>query len=66
MVMRGPGVPKGARIEAMALNIDLAPTLAEIAGVEAPDYVDGRSFLPLLSDPDAPWRRQLPDRAPAA
>ena len=56
MVMRGPGVPVGERIEAMVGNIDLAPTIAEIARVETPDFVDGRSFLPLLQDSDQPWR----------
>ena len=35
MVVRGPGVPAGARIDAMVLNIDLAPTFAEIAGHRA-------------------------------
>jgi N-acetylglucosamine-6-sulfatase len=56
MVMRGPGVSVGARVEALVVNIDLAPTFADIAGVEAPDFVDGRSFLPLLQDPAQPWR----------
>jgi arylsulfatase A-like enzyme len=56
MVMRGPGVPPGSRIEAVVGNIDLAPTIAEIATAETPDFVDGRSFVPLLQDPDQPWR----------
>jgi N-acetylglucosamine-6-sulfatase len=56
MVMRGPGVPAGGQIEAVVGNIDLAPTIAAIAGVETPDFVDGRSFLPLLRDPGQPWR----------
>jgi arylsulfatase A-like enzyme len=56
MVMRGPAVPAGERIKALVGNIDLAPTLAEIAGADVPDFVDGRSFLPLLQDPERPWR----------
>ena len=59
MVVRGPGVPAGGRIEAIGLNIDLAPTFAEIAGAEAPERVDGRSLLPLLDDPDLPWRQSF-------
>jgi N-acetylglucosamine-6-sulfatase len=59
MVMRGPGVPKGGTVEAMVLNVDFAPTLAEIAGIEPADFVDGRSFLPLLEDPDLPWRESF-------
>jgi N-acetylglucosamine-6-sulfatase len=57
LAMRGPGVPVGAHLEPMVVNIDLAPTFAEIAGIEPPGFVDGRSFLPLLEDPETPWRR---------
>jgi N-acetylglucosamine-6-sulfatase len=59
LIVRGPGVPKGARIEAMTLNNDLAPTLAAIAGAQTPGFVDGRSFLPLLTQPERPWRRSF-------
>jgi N-acetylglucosamine-6-sulfatase len=59
MVMRGPGVLEKGRIDALALNIDLAPTVAEIAGIDAPDFVDGRSLLPLLDDRDRPWRQSF-------
>ena len=58
-VVRGPGVPAGHRIEAMVLNSDLAPTLAEIAGIEAPEFVDGRSFLALFDDPGHAWRESF-------
>lgn len=58
-IVRGPGVPEGGRIDAMALNIDLAPTFAEIAGVEPPAFVDGRSLLPLLEDPGQAWRQSF-------
>ena len=55
----GPGIAKGRRIEAMSLTTDLAPTFAEWAGAEAPDFVDGRSMVPLLHDPTVPWRRSF-------
>ena len=43
----------------LVANIDLAPTIAAIMGVEPNSPVDGRSFLPLLADPAAPWREGL-------
>jgi N-acetylglucosamine-6-sulfatase len=58
-VVRGPGVPAGQRIEAMVLNSDFAPTFVAIAGIEAPGFVDGRSFLPLFDEPGQAWRESF-------
>jgi len=35
-------------IDAFALNVDVAPTLLELAGVETPEGMQGRSLVPLL------------------
>ncbi|MGE3292548.1 MAG: sulfatase [Geminicoccaceae bacterium] len=56
MAVRGPNVPRGARITQLVINNDLAPTFAHIAGVAPPTALDGRSFLPLLNAPDRTWR----------
>jgi arylsulfatase A-like enzyme len=53
-------VPEGRVVDYLAGNIDLAPTFAEWAGIATPDFIDGRSLVPLLtSDPPAEndWRR---------
>jgi len=56
LAVRGPGVPAVA-VEQMALNIDLAPTIAELTGASAPEFVDGRSLAPLLQGaPPETWR----------
>jgi arylsulfatase A-like enzyme len=39
----------------LVLNLDIAPTFADAAGVSAPGAV-GDSMLPLLANPSAPWR----------
>jgi arylsulfatase A-like enzyme len=39
----------------LVLNIDLAPTFADLAKVSAPG-ADGRSLLPLIGDEAGPWR----------
>lgn len=45
-------------IEPMVLNIDIAPTLLDFAGVEIPKEMQGRSLRPLLEDrPPADWRK---------
>lgn len=59
LMIRGPGIAPGTQIENMTANIDLAPTIAEIAGVTVPDFVDGRSFLPCLQGKNISWRNGL-------
>jgi arylsulfatase A-like enzyme len=48
---------KGKVVDALALNIDLAPTLLDYAGVAVPKEMQGRSWRPLLEGKDADWRR---------
>ena len=58
-VVRGPGVQQGVASEELVANIDLAPTIAEWAGVQTPNYVDGRSLTPLLEGAGTSWRQYL-------
>ncbi|KAI4464430.1 n-acetylglucosamine-6-sulfatase family member [Holotrichia oblita] len=47
-LVRGPGVEAGTVVDDIVLNIDLAPTFLEMAGVDPPVHMDGRSVLPLF------------------
>ena len=38
----------GNQSEKMVLNVDLAPTLLDLAGISVPDYMDGKSILPII------------------
>src|SRR5215213_7185353 len=44
---RGPNIPHGVVKRGLVGNHDIAPTLADIVGADVPNFVDGRSFLPL-------------------
>jgi arylsulfatase A-like enzyme len=59
--VRGPGVEKGSTAQELVGNIDLAPTFAAIAQASVPDFVDGRSLLPILhnSQVNPPWRPEF-------
>jgi arylsulfatase A-like enzyme len=45
----GPGVPAGRTADQLIAHIDLAPTFVALAKGTTPDFVDGRSFVHLLS-----------------
>jgi N-acetylglucosamine-6-sulfatase len=63
MIVRGPGIEPGSSVGKLTANIDIAPTLADLAHTTAPAFVDGRSLVPLLdgsATPAAlPWRHAL-------
>ena len=56
---RWPGTIKPADCSALTAHIDFFSTLAELAGAKIPDevkpQVEGRSLVPLLENPNAPW-----------
>ncbi len=61
LIIRGPGVQAGATVDQMAVNIDLAPTMARW-GRATPDRVmDGQSLTPLLGPNGATqnWREDF-------
>jgi len=55
LIVAGPGVESGRTSSIVELT-DLYPTLAALCGFNVPETVQGRSFAPVLSDPDAETR----------
>ena len=74
-IVKAPGlVPDpGRRADQMILNIDLAPTVLDIAGIPIPADIEGQSLMPVLQSVDAPGReaflyeyfQDFPFRTPA-
>ena len=58
-LIRGPGIPQDSSTGELAANIDIAPTILDIAGVEADKSLDGRSLVPFLRDPELRSRRPI-------
>ena len=56
LAVRGPAISAGSTTDRIALNIDLAPTFAELAGASLPTFIDGRSLRPLFASDAATWR----------
>lgn len=51
--------PKGTTNDDFVLNIDLAPTFLELAGLPIPADIQGKSFLPLFAKKAKPIRNQI-------
>jgi arylsulfatase A-like enzyme len=56
LIIVAPGVTvPGTRTSRPVSLMDLYPTLAELAALEIPEHVEGRSLVPLLKDPSREW-----------
>jgi len=75
LIVRAPWLipDPGARRRQMALNIDMAPTLLDMAGVPIPGHMDGASLIPVLKNPEIRGReafllefwRYFPENTPS-
>jgi N-acetylglucosamine-6-sulfatase len=55
-----PGIFKGGKkIDRMVQNIDIAPTVLELAGLKKPSYMPGKSFVQLLKGDTTQWRNKI-------
>ncbi len=47
LIIRAPGLPAGKRVKALVQDCDCAPTLLDWLGLPIPDFMQGKSLLPL-------------------
>ena len=54
LIIATPDHPGSQKSDALVELLDMYPTLAELAGLELPKYLEGRSLAPLLDSPCQP------------
>ena len=60
LIVRGPGGFEGGRvIDALVSHLDVYPTLCDLAGIEHPPFLQGRSLLPLARREAAEIRDEI-------
>ncbi|MBI1249399.1 sulfatase-like hydrolase/transferase [bacterium] len=63
LIIYDPRLPKkyaGQVCSAVTANVDMAATIFALAGVPAPEGIDGKNLLPLLTNPSGKVRDHLP------
>ena len=50
---------KHIRTDRMVEFVDIYPTLCEMAGLQVPDGLEGLSVVPLLREPNRPWKKAV-------
>ncbi|MDO6761208.1 sulfatase [Tamlana sp. 2_MG-2023] len=68
MMIWTPDMPKGSQgktTDALVELIDMYPTLSELAGLDIPKHVEGTSFVPLINEPDVPWKTAVFSQFPS-
>jgi arylsulfatase A-like enzyme len=56
---RAPKEKRGVSIDKMVLNIDVAPTILSLAGIEIPETMQGKDITPLFGNNHIPWRTEF-------
>ncbi|MDR8390780.1 sulfatase [Aliifodinibius sp. S!AR15-10] len=60
LLMKFPkGIKTREKVDELVQNIDWAPTLLDLAGVEVPADMQGKSLLPLVKGEQSSWRDAL-------
>ncbi len=54
-----PADRRGSRVEELVSSLDITRTILDYAGVEAPDFMSGRSLRPLVEGKTEMWRDEL-------
>jgi len=58
LILSVPGMQtKGRRTKALTEYVDMYPTLCEACGLNVPSHLEGLSVMPLVQNPDRPWKK---------
>jgi arylsulfatase A-like enzyme len=57
LMVSAPGFKPGKPTDALVEFVDIYPSICELAGLPVPGHVQGKSFVPLMSDPSMNWKQ---------
>ena len=62
LLISSPGKKKNAVSNALVEYVDIYPTICEIAGIDSPNYIHGKSMVPILENPNLRFKSEIYSR----
>jgi arylsulfatase A-like enzyme len=59
LIVRAPHIKGGGKSNALTEYLDIYPSLCELCDLPSPARLQGRSFVPLLKNPNLPWKKAV-------
>ncbi len=59
LIVKVPGLDGGKTTNALTEFVDIYPSLCQLCNVPLPDHLEGKSFVPLLNNPNIPWKEAV-------
>ncbi|REJ67207.1 MAG: iduronate sulfatase [Planctomycetota bacterium] len=56
LIVAAPGIEGGRQTAGLTEFIDIYPSLCQLAGLPLPEHLEGRSFVPLMREPERAWK----------
>ncbi len=66
LIIHAPNMKaKGKQTEALVELIDIFPTLCDLTGLDRPNQLEGKSFVPLMKKPNKKWKKAVYSQFPS-
>ncbi len=59
LIVTAPGIAPGRKSDALTEYVDIYPSLCELCDLPQLDHLQGKSFVPLLKNPNLPWKEAV-------
>ncbi|MFH1716692.1 MAG: sulfatase [Planctomycetota bacterium] len=59
LIVTAPGIASNRKSNALTEYLDIYPSLCELCDLTLPDHLQGKSFVPLLKNPNMPWKEAV-------